>query len=77
MLGGLDSEAITGTVHDFGPIPSPNASLETNRCCHEFVTADQMHVAKDKKEVIIIVPLLPKNLFRGEVNQQPRTAQQR
>ena len=42
-----------------------------------MVTADQIHVSKDRNAVIIIVPRLPKNLLSGLVNQHPTTAHAR
>lgn len=48
-----------------------------NRCHQVFVQAIQIHVKNEMAQVIMIVPLRPKNLLRGSVNQHPMTPQQR
>lgn len=62
----LHSAAYTGTVELFGPIPKPRTKRATNRWGHEFVTPCQMHVRKEKRAVIKMVPLLPNSLLSYE-----------
>lgn len=74
---GEHSAAKIGTVADLGPMPKPRKKREMNKCHQVFVQADQMHVANEMKQVIMIVPLRPKKRLSGSVIQHPITPQQR
>lgn len=75
IAGGVDSAAKIGTVADFGPIPSPKKNLATNMCHQAFTKPCQKQAVAEYKQVMKMVPRLPKILLNGTVNQHPIKAQ--
>jgi hypothetical protein len=75
IAGGVVSAAYIGTVADLGPIPNPRKNLAINICHQVLVNPCQKQAKAENKQVMKMVPLLPNQLLKGTVSQQPITAQ--
>ena len=77
IAGGVVSAAYMGTVADLGPIPKPKKNLAMNMCHQVFTNPCQKQANAEIKQVMKMVPLRPKRLLNGTVNQHPMKAQHR
>lgn len=71
MEAGEFSAAKTGMVEALAPIPTPSNKRQANSCGHDWVNADPMTDAKQKKAETNIVPRRPMRWFNGCESQQP------